>query len=92
MHEVSGTIFHRWYVTIFGLAFAYFAVRHLGWRRTVALCGGLGCTVSTLLLYYAPHLFGANFPLAALAGIRAAVPAAVSAPAVRNPTTRQPAG
>jgi polyol permease family len=41
----------------------------LGWRRTVALCGGLGSAVSTLLLYYTPHLFGANFPLAALAGI-----------------------
>ncbi|MBX6314901.1 MAG: MFS transporter, partial [Isosphaeraceae bacterium] len=40
-----------------------------GWRRTVALCGGLGSALSTLLLYYAPHLFGANFPLAALAGI-----------------------
>jgi polyol permease family len=40
-----------------------------GWRRTVALCGGLGSAISTLLLYYTPHLFGANFPLAALAGI-----------------------
>src|SRR5438046_1325905 len=35
MHEISGTIVHRWYVTVFGLAFAYFAVRHLGWRRTL---------------------------------------------------------
>jgi polyol permease family len=41
----------------------------LGWRRTVALCGGLGSTVSTLALYYVPELFGANFPLAALAGV-----------------------
>ncbi len=41
----------------------------LGWRRTVALCGGLGSTLSTLLLYYTPQAFGANFPLAALAGI-----------------------
>jgi polyol permease family len=41
----------------------------LGWRRTVALCGGLGSAVSTLALYYMPHLFGANFPLVALAGI-----------------------
>jgi polyol permease family len=40
-----------------------------GWRRTVALCGGLGSAISTLLLYYTPHLFGASFPLAALAGI-----------------------
>jgi putative membrane protein len=35
MHELSGTLFHRWYVTIFGLAFLFFAVRHLGWRRTL---------------------------------------------------------
>lgn len=28
----------------------------LGWRRTVALCGGFGCTVSTLALYYVPLL------------------------------------
>src|SRR4051812_19527435 len=41
----------------------------LGWRRTVAVCGGLGSAISTLLLYYTPHLFGANFPLVALAGI-----------------------
>jgi polyol permease family len=40
-----------------------------GWRRTVALCGGMGSAISTLLLYYAPHFFGANFPLVALAGI-----------------------
>ncbi len=41
----------------------------LGWRRTVALCGGVGSAITTLLLYYTPHLFGANFPLAAAAGI-----------------------
>jgi polyol permease family len=28
----------------------------LGWRRTVALCGGFGCTISTLTLYYVPLL------------------------------------
>ena len=26
-----------------------------GWRRTVAICGGFGSTVSTLLLYYVGH-------------------------------------
>jgi polyol permease family len=26
----------------------------LGWRRTVAWCGGFGCTITTLLLYYVP--------------------------------------
>jgi uncharacterized membrane protein len=35
MHELAGTVFHRWYVTIFGLAFLFFAVRQLGWRKTV---------------------------------------------------------
>ena len=35
MHEISGTLFHRWYVTVFGLAFLWFAVRQLGWRRTL---------------------------------------------------------
>ena len=25
-----------------------------GWRRTVAICGGFGCTISTLALYYVP--------------------------------------
>jgi len=45
MHAVAGTLFGRWYVTIFGLAFAWFAVRHLGWRKTVAyavIAVGLG--------------------------------------------------
>jgi MFS family permease len=41
----------------------------LGWRRTVSLCGGLGSAITTLLLFYTPQIFGANFPLAALAGI-----------------------
>jgi uncharacterized membrane protein len=35
MHELSGTIFHRWYVTVFGLSFLFFAVRQLGWRKTL---------------------------------------------------------
>ena len=32
--EVAGTLFGRWYVTLFGVAFVVLAVRHLGWRRT----------------------------------------------------------
>jgi polyol permease family len=39
----------------------------LGWRQTVAYCGGIGSAVTTLLLYYTPHTFGANYPLAVLA-------------------------
>ena len=39
----------------------------LGWRRTVAYCGGIGSAVTTLLLYYTPHWFGPNYPLAVVA-------------------------
>ncbi|MFF0623893.1 MFS transporter [Streptomyces sp. NPDC004296] len=38
----------------------------IGWRRTIAWCGGAGCTLSTLLLYYVPTTAGPNFPLALL--------------------------
>ena len=46
MEQVAGTVFGRWYVTIFGIAFLWFAVRHMGWRKTltyaaVALCVGV---------------------------------------------------
>ncbi len=41
----------------------------LGWQRTVALCGGVGCAITTLLLYYVPLAAGPRFPLAALAGM-----------------------
>ncbi len=40
-----------------------------GWRRTVALCGGVGSAITTLLLYYVPHVFGPNYPLSILAGV-----------------------
>ena len=35
VHEVWGTVGGRWYVTIFGIAFLWCAVRQLGWRRTL---------------------------------------------------------
>lgn len=43
----------------------------LGWRKTVALCGGFGCTISTLLLYYVPlhtHHFGMSILVGMLYG------------------------
>ena len=40
-----------------------------GWRRTVAVFGGIGSAVATLLLYYVPHLFGANYGLAVVAAM-----------------------
>lgn len=41
----------------------------IGWRNTVAFCGGVGSAISTLLLYYAPHLLGRDSPWIAAAGI-----------------------
>jgi putative membrane protein len=35
VREVAGTLFGRWYVTIFGAVFAWCALRHLGWRKTL---------------------------------------------------------
>ncbi len=40
-----------------------------GWRRTVALFGGMGCAVSTLLLYYVPAATGGNYAAAVLAAM-----------------------
>ena len=45
VRAVVGTVFGRWYVTIFGLTFLWCAVRHLGWRRTLvylAVSTGVG--------------------------------------------------
>jgi len=42
-----------------------------GWRRTVAICGGFGCTVSTLALYYVPlttHSYGLSLTVGMLYG------------------------
>lgn len=41
----------------------------LGWRETVAFCGGVGSAATTLLLYYIPHTQGPNYPLAVLAAV-----------------------
>ena len=35
VHEAAGTVFGRWYVTIFGVVFLRYAVRDLVWRRTL---------------------------------------------------------
>jgi MFS family permease len=40
-----------------------------GWRRTVAVFGGLGSAAATLLLYYVPHIFGPNYALAMAAAM-----------------------
>src|SRR5206468_2293017 len=41
----------------------------LGWQRTVALCGGIGSALTTLLLYHTPTLLGPNYPAAVAAAI-----------------------
>jgi polyol permease family len=40
-----------------------------GWRRTVALFGGGGCAVTTLMLYYSMQGHPANYTLAVIAGM-----------------------
>lgn len=40
-----------------------------GWRRTVALFGGAGCAVTTLMLHYSMQGHPANYPLAVIAGM-----------------------
>jgi uncharacterized membrane protein len=39
VEAITGTLFGRWYVTLFGLTFLWCAVRHLGWRRTLTYFG-----------------------------------------------------
>jgi polyol permease family len=41
----------------------------IGWRRTITFAGSCGCALTTLGLYYVPHHFGANYPLAVAAGM-----------------------
>lgn len=52
---------------IWNLLFGFIGDR-FGWRKTVALCGGLGCTISTLALYYVP-LATHNYYLTLSAGV-----------------------
>jgi len=40
-----------------------------GWRRTVALFGGAGCAITTLMLYYSMQGRPANYTLAVVAGM-----------------------
>jgi hypothetical protein len=40
----------------------------VGWRETITFVGSCGCALSTLGLYYVPHIFGASYILVLLAG------------------------
>jgi polyol permease family len=53
---------------IWNLLFGFLGEK-LGWRQTVAICGGVGSAITTLLLYYIPVKFGANYPLTVLAAM-----------------------
>ncbi|MEW2392277.1 MFS transporter [Streptomyces venezuelae] len=41
----------------------------VGWRTTVAWFGGVGCTVSTLVLYYVPSAVGSQYALCVLVAV-----------------------
>ncbi len=41
----------------------------LGWRQTVTYCGGIGCAITTLALYYVPITFRGDYSLALLMAI-----------------------
>src|SRR5262245_22528230 len=55
MDAVIGTVAGRWYVTIFGLSFAFLAVRHMGWRKT-ALYAAMAVTVGVIAENGSVHL------------------------------------
>lgn len=56
-----------WSVNIvFNLLFGVISDR-LGWKNVVMWFGCLGCALTTLLFYYIPHIFGANFLLTVIA-------------------------
>ncbi|WP_424217157.1 MFS transporter (plasmid) [Streptomyces sp. BI20] len=41
----------------------------IGWRNTVAWCGGLGCTISTLVLFHVPDAVGGHYALCLLVAV-----------------------
>ncbi|HCI6746651.1 TPA: MFS transporter [Klebsiella variicola subsp. variicola] len=56
-----------WSVNIvFNLLFGVISDR-LGWKNVVMWFGCLGCALTTLLFYYIPYIFGANFLLTVIA-------------------------
>lgn len=64
--QIWGTIFTS--NILFNLIFG-FVGDQFGWRNTVMWFGGVGCALSTLLFFYSPQLFGANYWLIMLSGV-----------------------
>lgn len=63
---IWGTIFTS--NIAFNLIFGFVGDK-LGWRQTIAWFGGVGCGITTLLLYYIPQFTGGNYWMVMLAGI-----------------------
>ena len=63
---IWGTIFTS--NIAFNLIFGFVGDR-LGWRETITWFGGVGCGLTTLLLYYIPQYTGGNYGMVMLAGI-----------------------
>jgi len=63
---IWGTIFTS--NIAFNLIFGFVGDK-FGWRRTIAWFGGVGCGITTLLIYYVPQYSNGNYPLVMLAGI-----------------------
>lgn len=64
--QIWGTIFTA--NIIFNLLFGFIGDR-LGWRTTIIWFGGIGCGISTLLLFYAPQWFGGDYWAVMIAGM-----------------------
>lgn len=63
---IWGTIFTS--NIAFNLIFGFVGDR-LGWRQTITWFGGVGCGITTLLLFYVPQYTGGNYWMAMIAGI-----------------------
>ncbi len=63
---IWGTIFTS--NIVFNLIFGFVGDR-LGWRQTVQWFGGVGCALTTLLLFYMPQFSGGSYAAVMTAGI-----------------------
>ena len=63
---IWGTIFTS--NIVFNLVFGFVGDR-FGWRQTIAWFGGVGCAVTTLLLFYIPQYAPGNYLAVMIAGI-----------------------